>query len=758
MSVDELGVPRKLAVELMRPMVVQRLIRMGKTAEQGHLLVSRRDPLAYSALAEEVKHRPVLVKRDPALHQYSLVGQNIKLIDSEAIKVSPLVMPPLNADVDGDTVSLYVPLHAKAVEEVKRVIPSARTISESSGDVLYTPANEAALSLHRMSLGRTKTRHVFASKEDAEKAFVQNKVDLDHMVHVKGVGDTTIGRMRIAEVVPEKYKKDVLTNFAKPFDRKYQQAVLKDVAKNQPKHFVGVADGMSQLGFQMAYDSGHTVALKDLQPLTKPRDAIIAKAQKKVDALNHAGKGEETKQVWVEATHALHAAYDAHYAKHPTHVSDMAVTGIKAKKEQFQGLVMAPMLVEDHKGEAAKVPVLKSFSEGTDVGGYFLQASGARRGVIQKVDAVREPGYMSKLLVRANIDQPVTAHDCGTKAGIALSVKDKDIVDRHLAAPVKLGGTTYAAGSPVTPEMLALAGKDRVGQFMVRSPLKCRMPKGVCSVCMGLHPTGAHWQVGENAGLVAAQALGERAAQLMLKQTHGGGIVSLNPRTIADFEEVQRLFSASQRSREDAAVAPHEGKIHKVERLPQGTYALHLDNNKQLFSRQAPMAHVKAGYTAKKGEVLTTGQPNIHDVLATQGHDAAQHYMTERIGGIYAHEGVLRRHTELAVRSAMGLVQVTDPGGHHGVVRDDHMMRNMVDELNRSSNKPPIKYEPVLSPLTSFPNKVQTDWMARLSGENLAKTMLQAAQHGETAHFDSLHPVPALVHGANYGLLPKRVH
>jgi DNA-directed RNA polymerase subunit beta' len=756
LSVDELGVPRKLAVELMRPMVVQRLIRMGKSSDQAHLMVSRRDPVALAALEEEVKHRPILMKRDPVLHQYGLVGQNIKLIDSEAIKVSPLVLPPIGGDVDGDTVSLYVPLSHGAIEEVRRIVPSQRTISDSSGDVLYTPSNESALSLYRSTLNRKKSNAVFANKEAAEEAFKKNKIDLDSVMHVKGVGNTTLGRLRIAHVVPEKFQKAILTSLDKPFDRKAQNEMLKEVAKDQPKHFVELADNLSRLGFQMAYESGHTVALKDLQPLTAQRDAIVRAAQKKVD---QSGSDAATQAIWLGATKKLHEAYGAHYAKNPTHISDMAVSGIKAKREQFQGLVMAPMLVENHKGEPGKVPITTSFSEGIDIGGYFVQASGARRGVIQKVDAVREPGYMSKLLVRTTIDQPVTANDCGTAHGIALDIQNKDVIDRHLAVGTRIGAHSFAAGTIVTPEMQSLAAKERVDKLVVRSPLKCRMPQGVCSKCMGVHPTGAHWQVGENAGLIAAQALGERAAQLMLKQTHGGGIVSLSPHTVRDFEDVQRLFNASQRSREDAAVAPKDAVVTRVEKMPQGTYAIHLDGKKPLFSRQVPKAHVKAGYGAKRGEVLTAGEPNIHDVLATQGHDAAQNFMTARIGDIYGREGVLRRHTELAVRNSMGLVRVTDPGGHSAVLRDDHMMRNAVDELNRSSTgKEPIKYETVLKPIESIPLKRQSDWMARLGAENLAKTMLQAAQHGETSHFDSLHPLPALAQGENYGLHPRKAH
>jgi DNA-directed RNA polymerase beta subunit/DNA-directed RNA polymerase beta' subunit/intein/homing endonuclease len=645
-----------------------------------------------------------------------------------------------------DTVSLFVPLGQKSIQEIHRITPSQRTISDSSGDVMYTPQNEAALALYRSTLNRTKSNLTFGSKEEAEKAFISNRIDLGSVISVKSVGPTTLGRLRIAQVVPDKYKRDILTNVDKPFDRAYQASLLKEVALHEPKQFLPLADNLSRLGFQLAYDSGHTVALKDLQPLEKQRAAILRQAQKRVDA-SPAG----AQATWMGATKQLHEAYAEHYAKNPTNISDMRDSGIKAKQEQFQGLVMAPMLVENHRGQPGKVPITTSFAEGIDVGGYFVQAGGARRGVIQKVESVQKPGYMSKLLVRASIDQPITSTDCGTAHGISLSVKNKDTVDRYLAAPLTLGKTTHAAGAVVTPEMIAQAKKEGVDKFVVRSPLKCRMPQGVCSVCMGLHPTGKHWEVGENAGLIAAQALGERAAQLMLKQTHGGGIVSLDKHTVRDFEDVRDLFNAVKPSRQDAAVAPRDGKVLKVERMLQGVHAIHLDNRKTLYTRQKPLPSIVAGASVRRGELLTEGHANLHDVLATQGHEAAQNQMTDRIAKIYGREGILRRHTELAVRNAMGVVEVTDAGGHGAVLRGDTMMRNAVDAMNRSApGQKPIEYQSMLTPLKSVSIKTQPDFMARLGAENVSSSMLRAAQRGDTARFDGLHPLPALAHGPAY--------
>lgn len=754
LSVEEIGVPKKIALELMRPMVLQRLIRAGYSSDAGQKMISQKHEVAIKALHKEVEERPVLLKRDPVLHQYGLLGQRVKLTDEAAIKVSPLVLPPLGGDIDGDTIALMVPLTNHAVAEAKRILPSQRTLSDSSGDVIYAPANEAALSLYRMSLPRGDHGRTFKTQDEAEKAFRENRLNLDEAITISGIGKTTLGRARIAHVVPEKYRQSILTDLKKPVDRDVQNTILREVAKETPHDFVKVVDGMSRLGFQMAYESGHTIGLRDIEPLRKERGHLVAETQRDVDKLVAAGRGEEVTEKWLAATRKLHDLYADHYKGNPTNVSDMSPrpvgAGIKAKREQFQGLVMAPMLVEDHLGRPSRVPVTKSFAEGVDVGGYFLQAAGARRGTIQKVDSVREPGYMTKLLIQANIDQPITMADCGTENGIAMSISDKDVVDRYLTHPTKIGNRTYGPGVAVTPALLAEAASHRVGQLMVRSPLKCRAPHGVCSRCMGTHPSGKEYHIGENVGVIAAQALGERAAQIMLKQTHGGGIVPTKGQSVEVFGDVQRLFDASQPSIMDAAVAPRAGTIEKVTQTRAGVWNIHFDKAKKpLETRQKPLDTLKPGAVVTKGEVLTHGDPNIWHLTQTKGIDATQQHMVQKIGDIYAGEGVLRRHVELAVRTSTGLARVVDPGDHDSYLRGDHVQKSVLEEINRTvlRGKKPIHYEPVLSPLSSLPDKIQPDWMGRLQGENIAKTITRAAQHGHRSDVMGRHPIPRLAQG-----------
>lgn len=757
LSADEIGMPKKVALELFRPMVARRLQLLTSSRDPLviHDKISKKDPLAIHALEKELEQRPVLLKRDPVLHQYGIIGQKVRLTDDAAVKVSPLVLPPLGGDIDGDTVAISVPITAGAVEEAKRVMPSNRMLSGSSGDVLFKPANEAALSLYRMTIPRgDKSKTVFKNAAEAEKAFYENKIDLNNLISIEGIGKTTLGRVRIANVIPEEHRQALLTQLDVPFTRKMQDHVLGTLARANPSSFLKVADDLTRVGFKMAYESGHTVGLEDLKPLSHLRDPILSKAESEAAAHIRRGDQEGATKVWLKATEDIHKAYEEHYKTAPTNVSDMRASGIKAKKEQFQGLLMAPVLVENHLGQPSKVPIKKSFSEGLDVGGYFMQASGARRGIIQKTESTAEPGYFTKQMVWAVTDQPIAAHDCGTENGIRMSTKDKDVVDRHLAVPTKLGDKTFAAGTVVTPEILSAAERAMEKNLVVRSPLKCRLPHGVCSKCMGVHPSGKEYDVGTNVGIIAAQALGERAAQIMLKQTHGGGIVSTAGSSVDDFGRVQKYFAASKPSVENAILAPADGTVRSVEKTNRGGWDIHIAGRKNpLYSRQEPYSHVKAGYQVRKGEQLTGGEANVHHILETQGLDAVQHHLTKEIGQIYGNEGVLRRHVELMVRNATGAVKVTDPGDHGQVLRGDYLMKPVVDEINRTAlkDKKPIRYESELISLSQRQKYLQPDWMARLQGEQLAREVVTAAQQGQRSRLVGGHPIPALAHGATFG-------
>ena len=93
-----------MAWNLYSPFVTRKLVQSGYSPVDALKLIKERKPVAFDALVEAVKERPVVLNRAPSLHKLSLVGLNVKLTTGHAIKVNPSIDPPLAADHDGDSV------------------------------------------------------------------------------------------------------------------------------------------------------------------------------------------------------------------------------------------------------------------------------------------------------------------------------------------------------------------------------------------------------------------------------------------------------------------------------------------------------------------------------------------------------------------------------------------------------------------------------------------------------------------------------
>src|SRR6185437_7450639 len=77
---------------------------------------------------------------------------------------------------------------------------------------------------------------------------------------------------------------------------------------------------------------------------------------------------------------------------------------------------------------------------------------------------------------------------------------------------------------------------ERLGldKILVRSPMTCQAPLGVCRLCYGMDlATGALVEEGMAVGIIAAQSIGEPGTQLTMRPFHVGGVVK---RTVDESE------------------------------------------------------------------------------------------------------------------------------------------------------------------------------------------------------------------------------
>jgi len=819
LGLDEVGLPRTAALDLFKPFVVRKLRDLGHapTAIEAQKLITQKTPAVWHALQKVVEERPVLMKRDPALHKFSVQAFKPKLVEGQAIQIHPLVTGGYNADFDGDTMSIFVPIHHEAVAEAYKMMPSNNLFNDATGKVMFTPTLEAALGLYKLSVTGKDTGKKFAHEGLVVDAVRKGDLTIHDIVHV-GDKKTTGGRVLLATALPEAMQKDVMHNLDFRIHRKGLDSLFTTIANNHPKDFGGIVNKMKDLGNGAAFglvevhppeNAGHnfvfhknlplaetkkkvvipvgthSLSLADFTPDHESRDKLLAEAHKEVKDLraNHnipeADKDRRAIVVYEKAEEAIKDKHEEKLKKDPTNLFQMYQAGVKPGWEQYKQMVIAPMIYRDSADRKIPTPVTKSYSEGLDVGGYWTQMHGARRGAVMKVQEVQEPGYMSKLLMNNMMHLVVNEHDCGTKKGISLDIHEPDVHDRYLAEDFKHGQMHITAGTRLSPDVVGqIIAAKKDAKIVVRSPLKCESEKGICQMDAGLGHGGHDHPLGTNLGVLAAHAVGERAVQLTLKSFHTGGVKEQGGgKLLNSFARFQQLTMLPQKIPNASSLAMHSGKVDKIERTDIGAnifiggvkhfvgkddsgMPLHelLPHEKQVEGF-IPWEAPKVGMHFDAGQHLSDPNRtfvNPHDLYKATGNmEKVQNHMTSEIHELYKSEGVRRRAVETVVSAMSNLTKIVDPGDHHETLRGDFRPLSIIRKINSDlvkAGKNPIEHKPVLKGVDMMPLSLQEDWMAKLQHQRLKDTILDAASTHAQSNIHGLHPVPGIAFGAEFGM------
>ncbi|SOB76762.1 DNA-directed RNA polymerase subunit beta' [Marinobacter sp. LV10R510-11A] len=110
------------------------------------------------------------------------------------------------------------------------------------------------------------------------------------------------------------------------------------------------------------------------------------------------------------------------------------------------------------------------------------------------------------------------------------------------------------------------------------------------------------------------------------------------------------------------------------------------------------------GETVEKGEVVSDGPSNPHDILRLLGVVALAKYITNEIQDVYRLQGVVinDKHIEVIVRQMLRKVEITDPGDTQ-MISGDSVQINRVLEANEAADtadKEPARFERLLLGIT----------------------------------------------------------
>lgn len=523
LGLDEVGIPKPAALEIYKPFVVREIRNLtGVSPLQAQKQIKEGGELVEKALIRVMDQRPLLLKRDPALHKYSVQAFKPRLVGGKAVQIHPLVTSGFNADFDGDTMAAFVPVGQKAVEEARGMFPSRNLFSPATGSLMYTPTLETQLGLYGLTKPGQKTDKTFNTIAEVESAHRRGELGLNDQIRVGGISSTA-GKFMLAGALPGDMRKDFLSK-KEPLGAKDQKELLTRLAKEHRNDYGVAINSLKDLGNLWSTETAFSIGLDDIAPEKKIRDSILRKADRAV-GLVRAKETDPKKidqkviQIYDKATQEMQRGIGS-MPESQSNLLIMNRSGIKPGNDALRQIKMAPMLIANAKGEVIPTPVRKSYAEGLDLSGYWTSMSGARKGIIQKVQSVQEPGYITKQVMNSVMNNLIINDDCGTDKGIALNTDDKDVLDRYLLAPVKAGKKTIPSGTLVTPEIRNTLRNNKVGRVVVRSPLRCEHGPGFCQKCYGLTEDGMEPEVGRNVGVLAGHALGERAVQLSMKAFH----------------------------------------------------------------------------------------------------------------------------------------------------------------------------------------------------------------------------------------------
>jgi DNA-directed RNA polymerase subunit beta' len=778
MHLDHVGLPKDAAMELYKPFVVREMASLGYDPVAALKEIKKGTDISWRALQVAMDKRPVMLKRDPALHKFSIMAFKPTLVEGKAIKIHPLVTAGYNADFDGDTMSAFVPLTQEAIEECHKMFPSNNLFSSTNGGIMYAPDHEALLGLNLLSQWGKSSGKSFSTFQEALKAKDKGTLHVTDVIKVGGKS-TTLGRLLIAEHLPDEIKQSYLPRL---FDPKFELVkytkgshqigvhdLLGEIARHDPKSFSESVDNLKNLGNKYSYEMGASLGLDDLKVHKTLRDGILKKYDEaagkvKRSSLTQAEKNAKTVDIYTNATAELVKAHEPVFEKENNNMYRMVASGARGKMAQFRQMTIGPMLMKDGSGNTLPNPVKKSYSEGLDIGDYWTTLHGARMGTLQRVEGTSEPGRLTKEIVNVVIPNMIVSKDCGTTQGISMGVNDDDIHDRFLASPVKLpGGKSFVAGTLIDSSVTTTLKKHKIDQVVVRSPLKCAHGQGMCAKCFGLNENGNLHENGVNIGVIAGHAMGEPATQLAMDSFHTGGVAaSRGGGSVDKFTRLNQLLSIPKTLKDSAVLSRTSGKVHLVEKdKATNGWWVHVGEEKHFIPAQRLPQHegqpLRVGTSVKRGDALSNGNINPRELLQHTDIHTVQNYLTDELyRNIYKSEGVKRRNIETVVRSLTNLTRVKDPGDS-GHVHGDVTLRTVLEEHNRNlkPGERPIEHVPLITGAQQTALDQHEDWMARLNFQELRHTILEGTAKGWKTDLHGTNPIPAYAVGSEFGLGTK---
>ena len=792
LKIYQCGLPKEMAIELFKPFVMRELVRRGlaENIKKAKKSVEHLENDVWDVLEDVIKEHPVMLNRAPTLHRLGIQAFEPILVEGKAIKLHPLVCTAFNADFDGDQMAVHLPLSVEAQAECRFMLLSPNNLLKpSDGGPVAVPSQDMVLGIYYLTQERPGAKGEGKYFKDISEAILayENGVITLHskiMVHVtreingekvSGNVESTLGRFIFNEILPQdlgyvdrtKPENALVLEVDFHVGKKQLKDILQHVINTHGTTTTAeVLDDIKATGYKYSTRAAMTVSISEMTvpPIKKE---LIANAEKKVEQITqnyYRGRSTDEERhknvikVWQETDERLKDALLAGLDKY-NNIFMMADSGARGSNQQIKQLAGMRGLMADTSGNTIELPIKSNFREGLDVLEYFISAHGARKGLSDTALRTADSGYLTRRLVDVSQDLVIRENDCSVgraipgmyvyefvnekatadsdaKADVLESLQER-ITGRFLAEDIvdpKTGELILGANHLVTSKRAEEIIKTGVEHVKIRTILTCRSHIGVCAKCYGSNmATGQTVQVGEAVGIIAAQSIGEPGTQLTMRTFHTGGVAGDN--ITQGLPRVEELFEA--RKPKTLAVLAEFGGVVSFAKTDKKTDIVITDdegNSKAYPVSRDTRVKVTEGQIVAKGEEITEGSENPHDIVRILGVRAVQDYMIREVQKVYRIQGVEinDKHIELIVRQMLKKIVIESAGDSDFLPGSqvDTIEFTEVNERLEEEGKQPATGTPIILGITKA-SLATNSFMSAASFQETTKVLTDAAINGK---------------------------
>ncbi len=669
LKLHQCGLPKKMALELFKPFIFERLEKMGiaSTIKAAKKEVEAETPVVWDILEEVIREHPVMLNRAPTLHRLGIQAFEPLLIEGKAIQLHPLVCVAFNADFDGDQMAVHVPLSLEAQMEARTLMLASNNIlSPANGEPIIVPSQDVVLGLYYATRDRINARGegmAFVDVSEVKRAYESGQIDLH--AHIKARikeydvdedgkrtekitrYDTTAGRAILSEILPAGLSFSVLNKALKK--KEISKLINACFRRCGLKETVIFADKLLQAGFTHATRSGISICVDDMlvptqkQSIMDAAEAEVREIEKQYTSglVTVGERYNKVVDIWGRAgDHVAKAMMDQLAVQHVKNregktvdqesfnaIYMMADSGARGSAAQIRQLAGMRGLMAKPDGSIIETPITSNFREGLNVLQYFISTHGARKGLADTALKTANSGYLTRRLVDVTQDLVVIEDDCGTDLGFNMKalVEGGEVVE-----PLReriLGRVVVTdVLNPDTQDMIIPAGTmldedgvdliDALGidEVRVRTPLNCETRFGLCAKCYGRDlGRGSLVNIGEAVGVIAAQSIGEPGTQLTMRTFHVGGAAS----RAAAQSQVDAKSAGALRFQQSIRYVTNP-KNEKIVISRSGEVLIADDNGRERERHKIPYGatlHGDDGKQVKAGAILATWDPHTRPIV-----------------------------------------------------------------------------------------------------------------------------------------------